>query len=87
MHAKPAKLMVRLFIPTTQATEVRSTGARVLGKSLMREKVERLYISLPVLATPVARKRCNLGSCGSVSVANSTEEKEGTLQSGCLNSP
>lgn len=48
----------------------------------MGEKVERLYISPPVLATQVARSRRNLGSCGSVSVANSTEEKEGTLQSG-----
>jgi len=48
----------------------------------MREKVERLYLSPPVLAIQVARNRRNLGSCGSVSVANSTEEKEGTLQSG-----
>lgn len=46
----------------------------------MREKVERLYISPPVLATQVAWSRRNVGSC--VSVANSTEEKEGTLQSG-----
>lgn len=48
----------------------------------MREKVGRLYISSPVLATQVAQNRRNLGSCGSVSVANSTEEKEVTLQSG-----
>lgn len=47
----------------------------------MREKVERLYISPPVLATQVARSRRNLGSCGSVSVAKEKEEKEGTLQS------
>lgn len=48
----------------------------------MREKVERLYFSPPGLATQVAPSRRNLGSCGSVSVANSTEEKEGTRQSG-----
>ncbi len=50
--------------------------------SLTREKVERLYISPPVLATQVARSRHNLGSCGSVSGANSTEKKEEILQSG-----
>lgn len=48
-----------------------------MGKSLMREKVERLYISPPVLATQVARSRRNLGSCGSVMLPTVQRKRRG----------